>query len=265
VAGQSIFVAHQIFYVMGQQKSFIKLKGEIGDLSFYKTQDGHLVRTKGGIDAHRIQHDAAFQRTRENGSEFGASGKAGKLLRNTVRLLLQHAHDRRVVSRLTKVMTQIKNADVTSVRGARTPGIGLTTPEGQAFLQGFDFNLNSETDQVLLASYASDAATGTISIPAMNPAFDIKFPEGATHFSLTAGMAVIDFIEGSAAFGMSDPAVFEVTDPTVQPVTLAPTTVPTGTGTTLVLLLIRFYQEVNGVQYALNNDAYNALSITAVA
>jgi hypothetical protein len=39
---------------MARQKGIIKLKGTIGDITFYKTQDGHLAREKGGIDAGRI-------------------------------------------------------------------------------------------------------------------------------------------------------------------------------------------------------------------
>ena len=64
---------------MARQKGIVKLKGTIGDITFYKTQDGHLAREKGGVDASRIKNDPAFQRTRENGSEFGRAGKAGKV------------------------------------------------------------------------------------------------------------------------------------------------------------------------------------------
>ena len=66
---------------MAKQKGIIKLEGTIGDITFYKSQDGYLAREKGGIDANRIASDPAFQRTRENGSEFGAAGKAGKMLK----------------------------------------------------------------------------------------------------------------------------------------------------------------------------------------
>ena len=31
---------------MARQKGIIKLKGTIGDITFYKTQDGHLAREK---------------------------------------------------------------------------------------------------------------------------------------------------------------------------------------------------------------------------
>jgi hypothetical protein len=50
-------------------------------LSLYKTRDRHLARLKGGVSADRIQNDLVFQRTRENGEEFGRAGAAGKLIR----------------------------------------------------------------------------------------------------------------------------------------------------------------------------------------
>ena len=60
---------------MAKQTGIIKLKGTIGGISFYKTTDRHLACEKGGIDKSRIQNDPVFQRTRENGSEFGRAGK----------------------------------------------------------------------------------------------------------------------------------------------------------------------------------------------
>src|SRR5574337_125237 len=107
---------------MARQIGLIKLKGKIDDISFYKSQDGHLARAKGGVDGDRIKNDPAFVRTRENGAEFGSSASSGKLLRDSVRTLMQNASDGRVTSRLTKVMTQIKNLDSTSARGERTVG-----------------------------------------------------------------------------------------------------------------------------------------------
>ena len=78
---------------MARQTGIIKLKGTIGDISFYKTSDGHLAREKGGIDKSRMANDPAFQRTRENGSEFGRAGKGGKLVRSAIRILLLNAKD----------------------------------------------------------------------------------------------------------------------------------------------------------------------------
>jgi hypothetical protein len=96
---------------MAKQSGIIKLEETIGDISFYKSQDGHLARAKGGISAERIQNDDAFQRTRENNSEFSAAGEAGKLLRMAFRTYLQIASDNRMVSRLTKEMVAVIKAD----------------------------------------------------------------------------------------------------------------------------------------------------------
>ena len=83
---------------MAKQKGILKIEGTIGGMTFYKSQDGHLVREKGGVSGERIANDPAFVRTRENGEEFGAAGTAGKLMRDTLRSLMMNAADGRVTS-----------------------------------------------------------------------------------------------------------------------------------------------------------------------
>ena len=131
---------------MAKQTGIIKLKGTLGDITFYKTIDGHLAREKGGIPAERIANDPAFQRTRENGAEFGTAGRAGKTLRTSLRLLLQNASDSRMVSRLTKLMVKVVKADATNPRGQRN------VIDGEAeLLQGFDFNKNGKLGRTIYA------------------------------------------------------------------------------------------------------------------
>jgi hypothetical protein len=120
---------------MARQKGIIKLKGKIGDLSFYKTKDGYLAREKGGVDKARIQNDPAFQRTMENGAEFGRAGKAGRLLRTSVRPLLLKAADSRITSRMTKEMVKVVKSDTSNARGERT-----VTAGNIMLLKGIEFN-----------------------------------------------------------------------------------------------------------------------------
>jgi hypothetical protein len=61
---------------MARQKGIIKLDGTVGGITFYKSKDGYLAREKGGVSADKIANDPNFQRTRENGEEFGRAGKA---------------------------------------------------------------------------------------------------------------------------------------------------------------------------------------------
>ena len=133
---------------MARQKGIIKLKGTIGDITFYKTKDGHLAREKGGIDASRIASDPAFQRTRENGAEFGRAGKAGKVLRTAMRTLLINSADSRMVSRLTQSMIKVIQADVVSERGLRNVIDGE-----EELLAGFEFNIRGKLGTALFAPF----------------------------------------------------------------------------------------------------------------
>ena len=47
---------------MARQSGIIKLKGTIGDITFYKSKDGYLARQKGGVDKERFHTDPKSQR-----------------------------------------------------------------------------------------------------------------------------------------------------------------------------------------------------------
>src|SRR6187549_4302321 len=146
---------------MAKQKGIIKLEGTIGDITFFKSKDGYLARERGGIPADRIANDPAFQRTRENGAEFGRAGKAGKYLRTALRSLLQNVSDSRMIARLTKEMMRVIKADETNPRGYRN------VIDGEAeFLKGFEFNVNSKLGTTLFAPFTGtvNRVTGELSV-----------------------------------------------------------------------------------------------------
>jgi len=248
---------------MARQKGIIKLKGTIGDISFYKTQDGHLAREKGGVDAERIAKDPAFVRTRENGAEFGSSANSGKILRDAIRTMMLTASDNRVVSRLTKVMTDIKNLDATSVRGQRNVGVAIALPTAKALLKNFNFNKKAILGSILFQPYVVNPTTGEITINGLEPVNDIAFPSGATHITLKGAWTKIDFASGTYNVQLSNVVNLPINGTTTN-IVLTPSTAPAGSGTDLYLLQIEFFQEVNGVQYSLKNGAYNALGIVEV-
>lgn len=248
---------------MAKQTGIIKLKGKIGDLSFYKTKDGHLAREKGGVEADRIKNDPAFVRTRENGAEFGASASSGKFSRDTLRPIANTASDNRVVARMTKLMTLIKNLDTTSTRGKRNAGVAMTLATAKALLKGFEFNINALLGSVLYKAYAVNTTTGVITIPGLVPVNDVAWPAGATHISLTGAYANLNYATSIGDLKLTN-IVNLLIDGTTTAVTLTPTAVPSGTGAKVFLLKIEFFQMVNGVQYSLKNGAYNALKVIEV-
>lgn len=249
---------------MARQKGVIKLKGKIGDISFYKTQDGHLAREKGGVDGDRIKNDAAFVRTRENGAEFGSSASAGKNLRTAIFSMLQTASDNRVVSRLTKLMTDIKSMDNTSARGERTVGVAIADPKAKALLKNFNFNNRAILGSILFQPYAVNTANGEITIDGLEPINHINFPTGATHVTLKGAWLRLDFSTGQYELQVS-PALSLPINAVGNKVNLTPKNAPANVGTDLYLLQIEFFQEVNGVQYSLKNGSHNALCIVEVA
>lgn len=248
---------------MARQKGLIKLKGTLGDITFYKSGDGFLVREKGSLDRNRIQNDPNFQRTRENGSEFGRAGKAGKVLRTAFRPLLLNASDSRMVSRLHQQMMKVIQADAVSVRGMRNVIDGETE-----LLAGFEFNSRGTLGNSLYAPYtaAIDRATGayTLTVPPFVPNQMVTVPEGTTHFKIMYGAASIDFETEQYEVALGESALIPWDG--VLTADLSETLNLTANSTHPLFLVagIAFYQEVNGQQYSLRNGAYNPLSIVQV-
>ena len=249
---------------MARQKGIIKLKGTIGDITFYKTQDGHLAREKGGIDASRIANDPAFQRTRENGSEFGRAGKAGKLMRTAFRGALLKAADGRMVSRLTQRMVKVIQADSTSERGLRN------VIDGEAeLLAGFEFNIRGKLGTSLFAPYtaAIDRVTGelTVDVPSFIPTNMVAAPTGTSHYKIISAAAEIDFEAETFVVANSETAILpwdavaSVAVSHVNQVTAA------STKPLFLVLGVEFFQQINGQMYALKNGAFNPLAVVQVS
>ena len=249
---------------MARQKGIIKLKGTIGDITFYKTKDGHLAREKGGIEASRIKNDPAFQRTRENGSEFGRAGTAGKILRTSLRSLLVNSADGRMVSRLTQAMVKVIQADMISVRGLRN------VIDGEAeLLTGFEFNIRGKLGTSLFAPFVAviDRCSGAISVDldSFIPANMIAAPSGTTHYKIISAGAEIDFEAETFVEAHSETAILPWDAVATVPISQVNAVTPGSTKPLFLALGVEFYQEVNGQMYALKNGAYNPLALVQVS
>jgi hypothetical protein len=249
---------------MAKQKGIFKLEGTISDVTFYKTADGYLAKEKGGVSGTRIATDPAFERTRENGVEFGHAGTAAKLLRKSIRTLLNKGKDSRVGSRLTRAMMKVVKSDATSTRGQRNVLDGETE-----MLQGFDFNINAPLGSTLFAPYNVTinrvAGTSEISLTPFVPADSIAAPSGATHFTIVSAGVEIDFEGGVTVQQSADGGVMPLDHSAAASVTMTHTLTANSTHPIFVLLGVQFFQEVNGIKYSLKNGGYNALGLVKVS
>lgn len=241
----------------------MKLEGTIGDVSFYKTSDGYLAREKGGVDADRIKNDPAFQRTRENGSEFGKAGRAGRVLRTAFRLLLQNAADKKVTSRLTKDMIRVIQSDAVNERGKRTVTAGI-----QGLLSGFDFNINSKLSATLFTPYvpAIDRVAGTlnVSIPEFVPGNTIVGPQGATHVKIVSAGAAINYEDETFEVTVTKSNDLALGSQLQEAIELSNAVAANNQQSLYLVLGLEFVQSVNGEMYPLKNGSFNPLTLVAV-
>lgn len=248
---------------MARQSGVFQVEGTIGNVTFYKSKDGFMLRLKGGVSGERIATDPAFERTRENGMEFGAAGKAAKLVRTSLRSVVQRVSDSRLVSRLTQEMVKVVKADTVSARGMRNVKDGDLT-----LLNGFEFNANGKLSTALYAPYevSIDRVTGklTVSLGGFIPAQMISAPVGATHFRIVGGAAEVDFASGSYKADVKETATLPLDNKATAPVNLELALTPDGVLPQILVVGVEFLQMVNNEHYQLRNGAFNALAVVGV-
>jgi hypothetical protein len=266
---------------MSKQMGLIKLKGNIGGISFYKSGGEDLARVANGPSRERIQNDATFQRTRENNNEFGGAATAAKALRMGLVTVLQDKGDSHLPARLTKIFREIVNKN-TGQRGQRS----IVLSGNRGMLDGFDFNERIGFSGIFNAPFTvvPNAARNqsVITVAPFMPKDLIKAPSGATYFRLVSGLGVVSDYTYNVVTGR-----YEATDPTLNmlnvvangavtaqgvaaPVSftltdlLPGTPAPVMTATTSVVqcLGIEFYQRVGTVDYLLSQG--NCMKVVKV-
>ncbi len=248
---------------MATQTGILGLQGTVGGLGFAK--DGS-VRQKPASNKATFNSAASLARTRENASEFGRAASAGKLLRDSLRVLIAAASDSKMVSRLTQTMRTIIGMDEANDRGERA-----IDKDNIGALMGFNFNQGAGIGQALFFQYAVTGAGSdvTMRIPTLNPATDVVAPQGATHFELLYGAASLNFETGAyqVATVAAPLGIIALNSAALanQALIASFPVAPTADEVVVGVVGINYYQQLNGKNYPLNNNATNPLAIEYVA
>ena len=175
---------------MAKNRSIIKLRGTLGEMTFYEDGGVNVVKTRTSLNGSKIKNDPAFKRTRENNQEFGGAAKVGKSFRLGFASVAKLMGDRYLTSRVTALMRAIIGRG-TGVRGQRE--FSITT--NSDVLKGFEFNNAQVFDSTFFAptSIAFDPGRNitTWSIAPFNVDDFVRAPEGATHFRLVLAVGVL--------------------------------------------------------------------------
>lgn len=249
---------------MAKQKGIIKLEGTIGDITFFKTEDGYLAREHAPISADQVANDPAFQRTRENNAEFGRAGKASAILRKAFRTVIARSKTSKLPALLTTEFMRVIKADETNPRGQRN------VIDGEAeLLQGFNFNINAPLNSTVYAPYTSaiDRAAGTlsISVPSFVPEQGIQAPAGSTHFKMVAMAAAINFEQEDYESNFQESAMLPWDATATTALNLNCTLTPGSAHPLFLVMGIQFYQFVNGTYYTLKDGGFNSLQVVKVS
>jgi hypothetical protein len=247
---------------MAIQDGLIKLKGIIGDLTFYRTADGYVARRKGGITRERIKRDPAFERTRENIAEFGRAGEASRLFRHALRCHLAQVRCGRLNNRLTASFLRVIKADAINVRGKRNVKDGSI-----GMLKGFEFSATANLGQSLKVQFNSriDRASGAmdVSIPVLVPRSTIIAPVEATHYKLKSVGLEVDFENKKHVTASAESETVALTNEQHEDVVLSQRVTANSTHPLFLMVGISYYLQSNKQLYPLKNGEYNALSIVA--
>ena len=249
---------------MAKQKGIIKLEGTIGDITFFKTEDGYLARENAPVSAEQIATDPAFQRTRENNAEFGRAGKASAILRKAFRTVIARTKTSRLPAYLTGEFMRVIKADETNPRGQRN------VIDGEAeLLQGFNFNPNAPLSSTVYAPYTAviDRAGGTlnIAIPSFVPEQGVQAPAGSTHFKVVAMAAAINFEQEDYESNLQESAMLPWNAAATAALNLNCNLTPGSAHPLFLVMGIQFYQFVNGTYYSLKDGGFNALQLVKVS
>lgn len=256
---------------MSKQIGLIKLKGNIGGISFYRSGGEDLAKTANGPSKEKILNDPAFVRTRENNTEFGASATAAKALRLALVTAIQTMGDPRLTSRLTKLFKEINLRGI-GVRGQRP----ITLSANRTMLENLDFNGAVSFSSIFNAPFTfTNNATrlqGTITIPAFLPSSFIQAPSGATHFRLLQAIGVVsDYVYNPTTlhYDPTDPLINTLSAVNYSAVTPLSSAVPvnftlvanlpgtptmTATASVVQCLGIEFFQRIGTTDYLLAQD-----------
>jgi len=135
-------------------------------------------------------------------------------------------------------------------------------------LEGFDFNIDGKLSSTIFTPYVAtiDRVTGAlhVNVPAFSPANAIAAPEGATHLRFVSAGASIDFEAGIFETINSQSADIKIAEAPVAAIDLLNQLTANSVHPLFLVLGVEFYQQVNGINYALKNGNFNALSIVKV-
>jgi hypothetical protein len=257
---------------MPKQKSIVKIKGTMDDMTFYQSKGKHYVRKKGGVDRERILTDPQFARVRENMSEFAAAAKVATNLRKSLNSLIKQLGGSTVQARLMRIFRKMINSGA-GASGQRD----VQLMPNKLLFTDFQFNEDKNFDSIFSAFFDpptidENRSVVTWTLPVFDLENELSKPDGTTHYRFVLATVVLSdhaLNEGSGTYTPVTDASFlkravaysdylSATEPLEAPL---PLTTDLGlaealpdTAVSITVAGVLFYKEVNGTYLSLKSE-----------
>jgi hypothetical protein len=205
------------------------------------------------------KREITAERTKENNREFGNASKQAKVIRSALAPLEIRA--KLLAARLTKKVREGIGLDNTNPRGERV----LSKREATIVLPGFQINDTTNVESV--ASIVATVANGRLTVQRVgggNPTIqDFRLPPGATDVDMVGLVSQVNInTEVLQVLNIQTSVSTRGQEIVLPPMTVTPN--PNKDIITIVAIAVRFFQEVNGSLYPLDNRAYDVGKIVTV-
>ena len=239
---------------MAYQAGTLRLKGKLGDLSFYyNKQCGYLVRQKGGPSKEQIANGRNFVRIRENNTEFSLAVSIGKLFRRGVKASGGLSGDSNVSQRLTGLLVRIGKTDLSAIRGMRNPKTVFNEPTSRGLLKSFAFYATQPLASIYTSQIHCDTVTGSIVFTGPVSSEFFRVPKAATHVQIKAAVVELDFDNKSYKVYPA-PVYIAALENSMSSAEFACEVDTINTHLRIGVVAIQFLQEKNGELYLLKDE-----------
>jgi hypothetical protein len=236
---------------MAKQSCILKYSGKLGDQIGYRKGKHYFMRQAPAV----VRQTTA---TKKAAADFGTASKGSRVIRHALQDSLQHCYDPSLNVRLNKVLGEIVRADAHHSAGQR-----LLTADHMTHLQGFQFNADARLDQFLtdppVVKIDDNQGTG-VTLPDIRLKHT-KTLQGVTHLSIRAIALSVNFAKETTRQVASETIIIKRNR---EQLPASFTLNINRAHSTLIMLEIQAFYEVNGELYLSQNKHFHALDIIAV-
>jgi len=191
---------------MAHQTGNIRYMGSFKSIRNYKNRKDPTIYAgeKGGATRDLIMNNPAFERTRENMSEFKGCGAIVKAIRKGLLHMIPEHTDKSFTGRLVALVKLINLRDFEGIRGKRKVCFSLNKPILKTLTLHENRKIDHQLKRSITRSHSESRTEATITLNGLNPEPQL-IPTTAKYFRVHNHLSVISDYEYSEGLKKYNP------------------------------------------------------------